>query len=185
MTQKRGAPQGRVPGRRRVGRDRRRRDIYTYVEGGTEYDYLSYLNSRFGSDLGFHLNIDVDRAKGMTPTRLLDAAETKARELADEQPRVAQVRGNSQPAPDSTELPIWVFFDRDDNPEDELVRVHDRAVRCGVNVVFSHPCFELWLYLHLANSPGPQGGQRVKLLDQLRRVHAAYVHYEVYAKSGY
>jgi hypothetical protein len=38
----------------------------TYVEGGTEYDYLSFLYSRFGSDLGFHLNIDVDRAKGMT-----------------------------------------------------------------------------------------------------------------------
>lgn len=117
----------------------------------------------------------------MTPTRLLDAAETKAREWADEQPRVARVRGSSEPAPDSIDLPIWVFFDRDDNSEDELVRVHDRAVRCRVNVVFSHPCFELWLYLHLANSPGPQGGQRVRLLDQLRRAHAAYLNY---ATSG-
>lgn len=117
----------------------------------------------------------------MTPTRLLDAAETKARELADEQPRAARVRGDSPPAPDKTRLPIWVFFDRDDNAEDELVAVHDRAVRCRVNVAFSHPCFELWLYLHLANSPGSQGGQRAWLLDQLRRANSAYVGY---ATSG-
>lgn len=41
MTQKRGSPQGGVPGRRRTGRDRRRRDVYTYVEGGTEYDAMT------------------------------------------------------------------------------------------------------------------------------------------------
>lgn len=181
MTQKRGAPQGGAPGRRHPGRDRRRRDVYTYVEGGTEHDYLSYLNSRFGGKFSFYLHINVDRAKGMTPTRLLDAAEVKAHELVDEQPRSGRVRGDSQLGPYNTNLPIWIFFDRDDNTQDELIRVHNQAARCRVNVVFSHPCFELWLYLHLANSPGPQGGQRARLLDQLRRMHAAYLDY---ATSG-
>ena len=111
------------------------RDVYVYVEGGTEHDYLSYLNSQFGSDLGFYLNIGVDRAKGMTPTQLLDAAESKARELADEQARAARVRGDSPPEPDSTRLPIWMFFDRDENAEDELVRVHDRAREHEVEVL--------------------------------------------------
>ncbi|MEJ7742842.1 MAG: hypothetical protein WKF73_09990 [Nocardioidaceae bacterium] len=69
MSRRRGAPQGGAPSRRRTGRNRRRQDVYAYVEGGTEHDYLRYLNSQFGGDLGFHLNIDVDRAKGMTPPR--------------------------------------------------------------------------------------------------------------------
>lgn len=68
MTRKRGAPQGGIPGLRRTGRDRRRRVFYIYVEGGTERDYLSYLNSQFGDNLGFRLNIGVDRAKGDDPS---------------------------------------------------------------------------------------------------------------------
>lgn len=114
----------------------------------------------------------------MTPRRTLDAAESMVRELADEQPRAARVRGDNQPVPSNTYLPIWVFFDHDENSKDELVRAYDRAARCGVNVAFSHPCFELWLYLHLANSPGPQAGERAKLLDRLRRSHAAYLDYD-------
>jgi len=74
-----------APSRRRTGRNRRRQDVYAYVEGGTEHDYLRYLNSQFGGDLGFHLNIDIDRAKGMTPAQMLGVAKTKARELANEE----------------------------------------------------------------------------------------------------
>ncbi|MGH3929725.1 MAG: hypothetical protein ACRDTF_07085 [Pseudonocardiaceae bacterium] len=101
MTRKRGAPQGGVPGRRRTGRDRRRQDVYLYVEGGTERDYLRYLKSRFGDNLGFHFIIHI-RTEGMTPTQLLDAAEVKAHELADEQLRMARVRGSTPPASDNT-----------------------------------------------------------------------------------
>lgn len=178
MSRRRGAPQGGAPSRRRTGRNRRRQDVYAYVEGGTEHDYLRYLNSQFGGDLGFHLNIDIDRAKGMTPAQMLGVAKTKARELANEEGHADRARSSGRPAPERTKvLPVWVFFDRDDNPEDELARVHDRAACCRVNVAFSHPCFELWLYLHLADSPGPQGGQRARLHDRLRRVHSAYVDY--------
>lgn len=178
MTRTRGAPKGRVPDLRRTGRDRRRREVYVYVEGMTEHDYLRYLNSRFGDDFGFHLNVVADPDKGMTPRRALDAAEIRARELRDEQPRTARVRGDNQPVPGKTYLPIWVFFDHDKRPRDELVRAHDRAMRCGINVAFSHPCFELWLYLHLANSPGPQVGGKNQLRDRLRRSHTAYLDYD-------
>ena len=37
-------PAGGAPSRRRTGRNRRRQDVYAYVEGGTEHDYLRYLN---------------------------------------------------------------------------------------------------------------------------------------------
>jgi len=47
---------------------------------------------------------------------------------------------------------VWCVFDRDEHPRyDQAI---DMAKANGIQVAASNPCFELWLLLHVRDSPG-------------------------------
>jgi hypothetical protein len=128
------------------------------VEGaGTEYDYLRHLNEEYGSSHQFYITIVADTRSGFSPRRALDkAVEIRTRHTAA----------------------TWILFDRDDNDPAELLRVLADADRVDrLRIAFSNPCFELWLYLHFRESPGPQHGARARLLELLRNAHPAFQGY--------
>ncbi|WP_413103396.1 RloB family protein [Streptomyces sp. Inha503] len=52
---------------------------------------------------------------------------------------------------------VWCLFDRDDHPG--VQRAANMAERAGVNVAYSHPCFELWRLLHYQNYTTGFGGE--------------------------
>jgi hypothetical protein len=60
---------------------------------------------------------------------------------------------------------VWCVFDVDEHPRVEDARF--RARQAGLRLAMSNPCFELWLYLHFAESPGLQ--HRHDLQKMLRR----------------
>lgn len=55
---------------------------------------------------------------------------------------------------------VWCVFDTDDHPHlnDAVQMARDN----GVELAVSNPCFELWLLLHLRESPGPQHRQALQ-----------------------
>jgi hypothetical protein len=66
---------------------------------------------------------------------------------------------------------LWAVFDRDENTPHEIYAAFRLAKTNGIRIAFSHPCFELWLLLHLKNGvPGSQGGQRKPIQAELRRM---------------
>ncbi|WP_171074455.1 RloB family protein [Nonomuraea basaltis] len=138
-----------------VSEGRKRKVIYAVVEGeSTERDYLGYLEDRFGGDPpAFEIHV-LWRRRGLKPQEVVDWALDKLREIDD--PRREQV---------------WVLFDRDDHSRVE--ESYARAEAAGVNVAFSHPCFELWLLLHFTAALA--GGQNSKSVQEpLRAAHRAF-----------
>jgi hypothetical protein len=57
---------------------------------------------------------------------------------------------------------VWCVFDIDSHPnvEDALQMARDN----GIHLAISNPCFELWLLLHLRESPGAQHRHDVQRL---------------------
>ncbi|MBU7596824.1 RloB family protein [Streptomyces sp. P38-E01] len=51
---------------------------------------------------------------------------------------------------------VWVLFDRDDHKQ--IPTAFSRAREAGVQVAYSHPCFELWRLLHYKNRTVGFGG---------------------------
>ena len=47
---------------------------------------------------------------------------------------------------------LWCVFDRDDNSQECINRAKDRAGKNGFRIVFSNPCWEIWLLWHFEES---------------------------------
>lgn len=43
---------------------------------------------------------------------------------------------------------LWVVFDRDDFPEDNIRKAFDQAKKNGIRCAYSNQAFELWFLLH-------------------------------------
>lgn len=119
----------------------------------TEPTYADRINE-LGRERRFHLS--VSRAGG-SPRDLVDAA---IRLRADELPRVRD-RRDPRRAPEA-----WCLFDRDEHGEVDVAVA--KAARNGVQVAFSHPCFELWLLLHFQPFSVPLSGRCGDLAGRLR-----------------
>lgn len=63
---------------------------------------------------------------------------------------------------------VWCVFDRDDHPK--WKHSIDVAIAAGLRLAISNACFELWILLHLGESPGAQTRKELQ-----RRVHRAGV----------
>jgi hypothetical protein len=81
---------------------------------------------------------------------------------------------------------VWCVFDIDEHP-----RVPDArcmAAANGIQLAISNPCFELWLILHLRQSPGPQDRHAMqallKTLDSNYNENVKHVDFRRYV-SGY
>lgn len=134
--------------------------FYVVAEGeGTEYDYLSWLNTTYGSTLKFIINTPPPRVQrnGLSPFRVVEHSCRQAHEQDIDQ--------------------IWGLFDHDGRNDIDQVCLRGKPDR--VNLVLSHPSFELWLLLHLREfTPGDrQYGKNGLIIDKLRGAHQAFADY--------
>ncbi|MDE0136893.1 MAG: RloB family protein [Acidimicrobiaceae bacterium] len=108
-----------------------RKQIYVFVEGDTEKDYLEHWHRRFRADV--HVVIDDFRG---SPRRLVEeAAKQRKQDVRDERRSRGRVADE-----------YWCVFDRDEHQDfDEAIAV---AAASGITVAHSNPCFELWFILH-------------------------------------
>lgn len=134
------------------------RIFYAVAEGqGTEYDYLSYLNLRYGSEHGFMIKPHKQQ-RGLSASQVVEAACRATQELSDD------------------DVAIWALFDHDGRPDiDQAVA---RARRHGVRPGLSHPSFELWLLLHFQEfTPAAQNGSSGVIINKLRGAHPVFAGY--------
>jgi hypothetical protein len=57
---------------------------------------------------------------------------------------------------------IWCVFDVDQHPK--LSEAQKMAEQNRIELAVSNPCFELWLWLHFEDSPGPQSTQSLLVM---------------------
>ena len=110
-----------------------------YLEGFKQFQKNPRVNFRFVGGAGDPLAI-VDMAKD-----LYDEAKGRAKKERDENLRFDAV---------------WCVFDRDDHAHFNQARqtAGDREFELAI----SNPCFELWLLLHFADSPGMQDRSEIQ-----------------------
>jgi len=108
-----------------------RKQIYVFVEGDTERDYLDHWHRRFRDDV----HVAIDKCRG-SPLRLVsEAVKQRSHDLAEEK------RGRGRARDE-----YWCVFDRDEHQDfnDAITE----AATGNVRVAFSNPCLELWFVLH-------------------------------------
>jgi hypothetical protein len=120
---------------------------------GTEYDYLGYLNTFYGSDFRFLIRSPNQR-RGLSPSQVVEEAADAVEEQG---------------------IQIWGLFDHDGRPD--IDQVCARARRLGINAALSHPSFELWLLLHFQDFATAQSGSNNVIMDRLRAAHPAFSDY--------
>lgn len=91
----------------------------------TEPDYL------FGLAKRCKLKLDVKKAAG-APLGMLDAVRKQKNKGRYDQ--------------------VWLVFDKDAIPDEDIERTFREAERDSVKIAFSNPCFELWLLLHFQST---------------------------------
>ncbi|MFD2619876.1 RloB family protein [Streptomyces chumphonensis] len=125
--------------------------IYVATEGEkTERDYIALLNTHYGEREGQKFRLKhCNAGRGLRPT------ETVAHVIA------------TAAGPDDEK---WALFDRDseDQRDDDIPEAMRNAAEAGVQVVLSHPSFELWLLLHFQPFTSQEGGRSGTVLDRLR-----------------
>ena len=144
---------------RKVGRDRRRQDVYLAVEGeGTERDYFRAVQERLLREGGFVLHVAPNSNGFSTARRVVE--------------EVVKVRGER-------DAPAWAICDLDDklvhDPQDIADAAKD-AKNDDVTFTVCNPCFEVWLYLHFASRTASFGGQ-ANAIKALRKIHPAFADY--------
>ncbi|MEV0923986.1 RloB family protein [Streptomyces spongiicola] len=129
---------------------RRRKVVHVFTEGRvTEPEYIKIVRERAGTN-GIEVRIANQSAPGSQrkPINLVEAAVR----LMREEMRVARRSGLEKkywPA-------VWCLFDRDQH--DHIDAALKEAREAGVEVAFSHPCFEVWRLLHHKSVTGTFGG---------------------------
>lgn len=46
---------------------------------------------------------------------------------------------------------VWCVFDRDDTPNDAIIKAFESAKKNNIRICLSNPCFELWYLLHFGD----------------------------------
>ena len=69
---------------------------------------------------------------------------------------------------------VWCCFDVDAHPDVPAAR--RTALDRGLKLAMSNPCFEFWLYLHYADSPGAQGRHDMQRLLRERQAGVTEKH---------
>lgn len=132
----------RKPARRDASREPRKRLLIVCEGAVTEPEYFRQFANWCRNPL---VEIRIEAAAGVPRTlvehavELKNEAETKATRERDENLAYDEV---------------WCAFDVDAHPK--VSEARDMAKANGLHLAMSNPCFELWLYLHLHESPGMQ-----------------------------
>ncbi|WP_397571443.1 RloB family protein [Schlesneria sp. T3-172] len=149
-----GPNRNRKPGRREPFRDPRP-TVLVFCEGEkTEKQYLEKFARYHKNAL---MKLEVAKETGV-PFSLVKFASQYKREIE----KNARRQKDQNIAFDS----VWCVFDIDDHPR--VSDAKEMAAANGIRLAISNPCFELWLVLHLTDSPGMQHRDNVQsLLESL------------------
>ncbi|MEQ4719074.1 RloB domain-containing protein [Nonomuraea sp. B19D2] len=155
---KRGAPGGNSAPRPGPGGPRKNKVLFVVCEGQTERSYFHHLNHCYGAEYNFQIQL--------TPRKVTEGQQFNGYKPA---PAVREAIRLKKSAKGIKNTEFWAVFDRDEN--DDVYEAFRLARQNGINVAFSHPHFELWLWLHFAPGlPGRLGGNRAVIPAKLRRI---------------
>ncbi|MEU8906403.1 RloB family protein [Streptomyces mirabilis] len=139
------------------GRAHRARQVYIFTEGEvTEPEYIDIISkngtpAQAGRSVQHHIENPNVEGKHRKPLRMVQDAVRTLRKVEREAKDAGLNRDKDWNWPQ-----VWVLFDRDDHQGiPEARRLADKE---GVNVAYSHPCFELWRLLHYTNYTSNFGG---------------------------
>lgn len=150
----RGPGRQKRPGRREPFRDPRP-TVLIFCEGReTEKQYLEkfarhHRNARIRVEVAGEVGVPFSLVRFARQRKL--EIDVKARRQKDE-----------NIAYDS----VWCVFDIDEHPQ--VPDAKNMAAENGIHLAISNPCFELWLILHLRESPGMQDRHKVRGLLKKR-----------------
>ncbi|MGN9841438.1 RloB family protein [Nonomuraea sp. H19] len=154
---KRGAPGGDSaphPGR---GGPRKNKVLIVVCEGQTERSYFHRLNHRYGAEHNFQIQL--------TPRKVTEGQQFNGYKPV---PAVREAIRLKKTTKGIKNTQFWTVFDRDEN--DDIYEAFRLARQNDINIAFSHPHFELWLWLHFASCPpGRLGGDRTVTPAKLRK----------------
>ncbi|MFD1537000.1 RloB family protein [Nonomuraea guangzhouensis] len=154
---KRGAPGGATPPRPGQGSRRKNNVLFIVCEGQTERSYFHHLNHRYGAEHNFQIQL--------TPRKVTEGQQFNGYKPAPAVREAIRLKKSTKGIKNSV---FWAVFDRDEN--EDIYEAFRLARQNGINVAFSHPHFELWLWLHFASGPpGRLGGDRTAIPAKLRR----------------
>ena len=158
------ANRSRRPARPAPFRDAKKR-IFVVCEGFTEKEYVDgYVISLRNS-----LVVAVEAVGNAgVPISVVEMAKELKRSNAEQ----ASIERDSNVSFDS----VWVMFDVDEHPrvDDAKIMARDN----GIGVAVSHPCIELWLYLHFAESPGMQDRHKMlRLVKEKLPIFNKYIRF--------
>jgi hypothetical protein len=148
----------RRPARGAPSREPKRRLLIVSEGECTEPEYLHALKRHLKNpavELQFH-------GERGDPKKLVEMAKEAKAKAA----REAERQGDPLLRYDE----VWCVFDRDDH--ERFDAAIDQAQKNHLKVAASNPCFELWLLLHLRESPGAQ--DRKTLARMLRGMLSDY-----------
>ncbi|MFC9271796.1 RloB family protein [Streptomyces zhihengii] len=138
---------------------RRYKVVHVFTEGRvTEPQYIDLVRGR-PADTGVEVRIANASAPGSQrkPITLVEAA---ARLMREETRAAKRAKLDEKLWPE-----VWCLFDRDQHLQ--IPDALKRAKEAGVEVAFSHPCFELWRLLHHKPVHGQFGGVCGEVVRQL------------------
>jgi hypothetical protein len=133
--------------------------VFVVCEGArTEPEYLRALVAHLHNPL-VELHIADERGDPLHLVR-----------IAKDGRRRAQVEADRASDPSLAFDEVWCVFDRDEHERffPAIQAAHDNQISLAV----SNPCFELWLLLHLRESPGAR--HRTELQELLKRELPGY-----------
>lgn len=119
---------------------RQKTNIYISCEGKTEKTYFESLNS-------IYKNVYI-KAKYNKKTSAKDVVNNFATLFKNDDI-------------DDNDLKFCAF-DKDNNSDKQLEQATKLATRNNIRILFSNPCFEIWLYWHFENSRSPKTSSELK-----------------------
>ncbi len=130
--------------------DLRKRVLYVYTEGEvTEPEYIeAVLALACPEPAKRTVEVHHPNASSTGSMRKPLPMVRAAVETLHEVERTARKAG-LDPAKDWAWPQVWVLFDRDDHQQ--IPTAFAEARKAGVNIAYSHPCFEFWRLLHYQN----------------------------------
>lgn len=132
----------------RRGRNLRvlKKNVYISCEGDTEETYLLGLKKQFSKKA----NIKISNSR-----------KTAAKDV------VRNLITKYKTEYDKNDLK-YCIFDCDENTEQDLILAKKQADKAGIKIIFSNPCFEIWLLWHYENKFSVQSS-REKLKKQIEK----------------
>ncbi|MFE3547431.1 RloB family protein [Streptomyces kronopolitis] len=152
---------------------RRRRAVYVFTEGRvTERKYILAIKELVTVPADIHIANEKASDSDRMPADLVrDALALMAEKRREE--KKAQLKKHML-------TQVWCIFDHDGRDRNELVSLLKQAQNGGVDIAFSHPCFELWRLLHLKQATGTFDGDcsraAVRLPRELHHVTGGIKH---------